>query len=169
ATATCRHYPARRGGHRSAANHARRRMSDTLLVYVLLAITVALFMSERLRLDVVALISLLALMITGVLTLAESLAGFSDPVVIMIAVLFVVAGAMLKTGLAEPFGRFLGRFAGTGRRRATAVVMVGTGLLSAFMSTTGTVALMLPGVTSLAPNARVSPSPMLMPLAIAAL
>lgn len=144
-------------------------MSDTLLVYVILAITIALFMSERLRLDVVALMALLALMITGVLTPAESLAGFSDPVVIMIAALFVVAGAMLRTGLAERFGRFLGRFAGTGRRRATAVVMVGTGLLSAFMSTTGTVALMLPVVTSLARNARLSPSLMLMPLAIAAL
>ena len=60
-------------------------MSDTLLVYVILAITIALFMSERLRLDVVALMALLALMITGVLTPAESLAGFSDPVVIMIA------------------------------------------------------------------------------------
>ena len=76
-------------------------MSDTLLVYIILAATIVLFMSERLRLDVVALMSLLALAITGVLTPAESLAGFSDPVVIMIAALFVVAGAMLRTGLAE--------------------------------------------------------------------
>ncbi|HEU5210479.1 MAG TPA: SLC13 family permease [Longimicrobiales bacterium] len=144
-------------------------MSDTLLVYVILAATIALFMSERLRLDVVALLALLALMISGVLTPAESLAGFSDPVVIMIAALFVVAGAMLRTGLAERFGGFLGRFAGGGRRRATAVVMLGTGLLSAFMSTTGTVALMLPVVTSLAHRARLSPSLMLMPLAISAL
>ena len=144
-------------------------MSDTLLVYIILAATIVLFMSERLRLDVVALMSLLALAITGVLTPAEALAGFSEPVVIMIAALFVVAGAMLRTGLAERFGRFLSRFAGTERRRATAVTMLGTGLLSAFMSTTGTVALMLPVVTALARNARLSPSLMLMPLAISAL
>ena len=144
-------------------------MSNTTIVYIILGVTIALFMSERLRLDVSALLALLALTISGVLTPTESLAGFSDPVVIMIAALFVVAGAMLRTGLAERFGRFLGRFAGAGRRRATAVVMLGTGTLSAFMSTTGTVALMLPVVTSLARNAGLSPSLMLMPLAISAL
>jgi di/tricarboxylate transporter len=144
-------------------------ISDMLLVYVILGVTILLFMSERLRLDLVALLALLALSITGILTPAESFAGFSDPVVIMIAGLFIVAGAMYRTGLAERFGRLLGRLAGTGRARATAVVMLGTGSLSGFMSTTGTVALMLPVTTSLARNARLSPSLLLLPLAIGAL
>src|SRR5690606_9315581 len=94
---------------------------DALLVYAILAITILLFMSERLRLDLVALLALLALSITGILTPAESFAGFSDPVVIMIAGLFVVGGAMFRTGLADRFGRVLGRISGTGRARATAV------------------------------------------------
>lgn len=142
---------------------------ETLLVYVILAVTIILFVSERLRLDLVALLALLALSLTGVLTLGESLAGFADPLVIMIAALFVVAGAIFRTGLAERFGRILGRIAGTGRARITVVVMLGTGLLSAFVSTTGTVALMLPVTASLARNARLSPSLLLLPMAVGAL
>ncbi|MBR9989264.1 MAG: SLC13 family permease [Gemmatimonadetes bacterium] len=143
--------------------------AETLIVFVILGITILLFMSERLRLDLVALLSLLALSVTGILTPAETFAGFSDPVVIMIAGLFVVAGAMFRSGLAERFGRLLGRLAGTGRARATAIVMLGSGFLSGFMSTTGTVALMLPVTSSLARNARLSPSLLLLPLAIGAL
>lgn len=143
--------------------------SDRLLVFVILGITVLLFASDKLRLDLVAILALLALAVTGVLTPAEALAGFADPLVIMIAALFVVAGAVFRTGLAERFGRILGRIAGTGRLRVTAVVMLGTGFLSAFVSTTGTVALMIPVTTSLARNARLSPSLLLMPMAIGAI
>jgi di/tricarboxylate transporter len=142
---------------------------EIFLVFVILAITVLLFLSDRLRLDLVALMSLLALSLTGILTPAESLAGFADPVVIMIAGLFVVTGAMFRTGLADRFGRLLGRIAGTSRARTTAVVMLGTGALSGLVSTTGTVALMLPVTSSLARNARLSPSLLLLPLAVAAL
>lgn len=144
-------------------------MSDTLLVFAILAVTVLLFASDKLRLDLVALLALLALALSGILTPGEALAGFGDPLVIMIAGLFVVAGAIFRTGLAERFGRILGRLAGTGRARVTAVVMLGTGMLSAFVSTTGTVALMLPVTTTLARNARMSPSLLLMPMAIGAL
>lgn len=142
---------------------------DALIVFVILAITVALFMSERLRLDVVALLALLALLLTGILTPAEGLAGFSNSAVIVIAALFVVGQAMFRTGLAERFGNALARVAGAGRARLTAVLMLGTGLLSAFVSTTGTVALMLPVAASLARGARISPSLLLMPLSVAAL
>jgi di/tricarboxylate transporter len=142
---------------------------DAILVFAILAITILLFASDKLRLDLVALLALLALSLSGILTPGEALAGFSDPLVIMIAALFVVAGAIFRTGLAERFGRTLGRLAGTARPRVTAVVMLGTGLLSAFVSTTGTVALMMPVTTSLARNARLSPSLLLMPMAIGAL
>ena len=144
-------------------------LSDRLIVFVILAITVLLFASDKLRLDLVAILALLALALTGILTPAEALAGFADPLVIMIAALFVVAGALFRSGLAERFGRILGRIAGTGRVRVTAVVMLGTGFLSAFVSTTGTVALMLPVTTSLARNARLSPSLLLMPMAVGAI
>lgn len=142
---------------------------DALLVYAILAGTILLFASNRVRLDLVAILSLLALALTGVLTPSETLAGFSDPAVVMIAGLFVVGGGMLRTGLAERVGWVLGRVAGTGRARATLVLMLGTGTLSAFMSTTGTVALLLPVTMVLARGAGLSPSLLLMPMAIGAL
>lgn len=143
--------------------------SDALVVFAVLTVTVLLFVSDWLRLDLVALLALLTLTLGGILTPAEALAGFSDSAVITIAALFVVGAAMLETGLAERFGRALGRVAGTERARLTAVLMLGTGLLSAFVSTTGTVALMLPVTAALARNARLSPSILLMPMSVAAL
>src|SRR5690606_35198503 len=117
---------------------------EALLVFVVLGVTIVLFVSDRLRLDLVALLALLSLLVTGVLTPAEGFAGFADSAVITIAALFVVGAAMLHTGLAERFGRAIGRVAGTSRARLTAVLMLGTAAISAFVSTTGTVALMLP-------------------------
>jgi di/tricarboxylate transporter len=142
---------------------------DALLVYTVLAITVLLFASDRMRLDVVALLALLALSITGILTPAEALAGFSDPVVVMIAGLFVVGGALFRTGVAERVGRSLGSMAGTSRAGLTAAVMLGSGVLSGFMSSTGTVAVMLPVTAALAWNARISPSLLLIPLSVGSL
>lgn len=142
---------------------------DALLTIAIVAVTIALFVSDRLRLDLVALLALLALSLTGILTPAEALAGFSNPLVVMIAALFVVAAAMVRTGLAERFGGLLVRVAGTRRATATAVVMLGTGLISAFVSTTGTVALMLPVTTALARRVGLSPSLLLFPMAVGAL
>lgn len=144
-------------------------MSDATLVFIILAATIALFTSDRVRLDVVALLALLALTLTGILTTAEALAGFADPVVIMIAALFVVGGGIFRTGVAERFGRMLGAFAGTDRVRLTLVIMLGAGLLSGFMSSTGTVAVLLPVTATLAWNARLSPSLLLIPLSFGSL
>ncbi len=143
--------------------------TDTLLVFVILAATVALFVSDRLRLDLVALMSLLALLLTGILTPAQALAGFADPLVLMIAGLFVVSTGLFQTGIAARLGRWLGRAAGTSEVRLIALVMIVTALLSGFMSSTGTVAVMLPVVVSLAWRARISPSKLLIPLTMASL
>jgi len=143
--------------------------TDTLLVFVILAATVALFVSDRLRLDLVALMSLLALLLTGILTPAQALAGFADPLVLMIAGLFVVSTGLFQTGIAARLGRWLGRVAGTSEVRLIALVMVVTAVLSGFMSSTGTVAVMLPVVVSLAWRARISPSKLLIPLTMASL
>jgi di/tricarboxylate transporter len=142
---------------------------ETITVFAILLLTIALFMSDRLRLDLVALLSLLALTLTGILTPAEALAGFSDPVVIMIAALFIVGGGIFRTGVADRFGRMLGHVAGSGRPRLTMVVMLGAGALSGLMSSTGTVAVMLPVTAALAWNAGISPSLLLMPLSMGAL
>jgi di/tricarboxylate transporter len=143
--------------------------ADTLLVFAILAVTIGLFVSDRLRLDLVALMSLLALLLSGILTPAQALAGFSDPLVLMIAGLFVVSTGLFQTGIAARLGRWLGRVAGTSEVRLIALVMIVTALLSGVMSSTGTVAVMLPVVVTLAWRARISPSRLLIPLTMASL
>ena len=143
--------------------------TDTLVVFVILGLTIALFVSDRLRLDLVALMALLALYLSGVLDTAQALAGFADPLVLMIAGLFVVSTGLFQTGIAARLGRWLGRVAGTSEVRLMALVMLVTAVLSGFMSSTGTVAVMLPVVVSLAWRARISPSKLLIPLTMASL
>src|SRR5690606_21427451 len=167
-----------RAGRRPTFAPVRRRpggivcdamTGEMLTVMLVLLGAVALFVSDRVRLDVVALLVILALTLTGSLTPAQALAGFADPLVVMIAALFVVSGALVQTGVADAFGRALGRLAGGGETRMVVAVMLATGLLSAFMSSTGTVAVMLPIVMAMAWRAGVSPSKLLIPTAYAAL
>ncbi len=142
---------------------------EVLLVFGILAATIALFISNLLRLDLVALLSLLALTLTGILTPAEALAGFSDPVVLMIAGLFVVSGALFRTGVAARLGRGIGVMAGKSEVRMAVFVMLTAAVLSGFMSSTGTVAVLLPAIVTLAWKAGVSPSKLLIPLSFGAL
>jgi di/tricarboxylate transporter len=140
-----------------------------LTVFLILAVTIALFVSDRIRLDLVALMSAAALVLTGILTPSQALAGFGDPLVVMIASLFVVSGGMFRTGVAQRLGLWLGRVAGDGEARLILLIMLITAPLSAIMSSTGTVAVMLPVVVTLAWRARISPSKLLIPLAFASL
>jgi di/tricarboxylate transporter len=140
-----------------------------LYVFGVLAVTVALFMSDRLRLDLVALLSLLALTLGGILTAEEALSGFSDPVVLMIAGLFVVGDGLFHTGVARTLGRLPARLAGDSEVGLLVVIMVLVALLSGVMSSTGTVAVMLPVVMGLAWGRNISPSKLLIPLSIASL
>jgi di/tricarboxylate transporter len=142
---------------------------DAIIVFVTLGVTIALFVSDRLRLDVVALMSLLALLLSGVISVEQGLAGFSSPLVLMIAGLFVIGSGLARTGVAEWLGLRLASVAGNHEARVIAVVMIASALLSAFMSSTGTVAILLPVVVSMAERARLSPARLLMPLAFASL
>lgn len=143
-------------------------MTDTQIVVAILIGTVALFVSDRLRLDVVAVLALLALAFSGVLPLAEALAGFASPAMLMIAGLFVVGAGLSGTGVADWIGRRLERRAGPREASAVALVMGATALLSAFMSSTGTVAILLPVVGTLAKRRGIAPARLLMPLAFGA-
>lgn len=143
--------------------------SDILIVLGILAATVALFVSDRLRLDLVALLALLALLLTGILTPGEAAAGFGDTTVMLIAALFVVGDGLFQTGVAAAMGRWLGRVAGTSELRVLVVTMLVVAPLSAFISSTGTVAIMMPVAVSLARRAGFSPSRLLIPMAYAAL
>lgn len=139
------------------------------IVFGILAATIALFISDKLRLDVTALLAMLALTLTGILTPAEAVAGFGDTTVILIAALFVVGEGLVQTGVAAALGRWLGLRAGTSELRILILTMVVVAPLSAFISSTGTVAILLPVVVSLARRAGVSPSKLLIPMAYAAL
>lgn len=134
------------------------------LTFFILVITVGLFMTNRLRGDLVALIGLLAFVVIGILTPAEALAGFSNSVVIMIAGLFVVGAGILRTGLAGMAGNLLLKWSGDSERKLFILLLVIVAIVGAFMSNTGTVALMLPIVVSIAVSMNVSPSKFLMPL-----
>lgn len=139
--------------------------ADLMITLVVLAVTVLLFLSERLRLDLVAMLALLSLALTGVLTPEEALAGFSSSVVLMLAGLFVVGGALFKTGVANRLGGWLARRGGAGRSSLLVAIMGLSALLSAFMSSTGTAAVLLPAIMSVASQTGTSPSVLLMPLA----
>jgi di/tricarboxylate transporter len=139
------------------------------LVYVVLLGAVILWASDRLRVDLVAVLALLVLALAGVLSPADALAGFSDPVVLMIAGLFVVGEGLFQTGVAQAIGRLPARLAGESEVRLLAVTMVMVAFLSAFLSSTGTVAIMLPVVVGLAWERGIPPSRLLIPLAVASL
>ncbi|MGO4886963.1 SLC13 family permease [Anaerobacillus sp. MEB173] len=141
--------------------------SQLVLTFIILGVATIFFMVGRIRSDLVALLSLLALLLSGVITTTEALAGFSNSVVIMIAGLFVVGGGILRTGLAKMAGNLLLRLAGKSEMKLLILLMSVVAILSAFMSNTGTVAVLLPVVISLALGMNKSPSQFLIPLAFA--
>ena len=138
-----------------------------LTTLIILFISALLFVTGKFRSDLVAVCTALSLVLFGVLTPEEALAGFSNPIVIMMAGLFVVGGGIFTTGLAKRVGGSILRLAGGGETRLLVWLMLATALVGAFVSNTGTVALMLPIVVSMARGAGLSISRFLMPLAFA--
>ena len=139
-------------------------MTTTLIILV---ITVALFIWGRVRADIVALTALAALLVLGILTPAEALAGFSSPIVIMMIGLFVVCGAIMQTGLAKLTGNKLMALSRGNETITFLLVMLVTSFIGAFVSNTGTVALMMPIIMSIAAGSGMQSSRFLMPLAFA--
>ena len=133
----------------------------------ILIITVAMFIWGRVRADIVALTALAALLVFGILTPSEALAGFSSPIVIMMIGLFVVGGAIMQTGLAKLTGNKLMALSRGNETITFLLVMLVTSFIGAFVSNTGTVALMMPIIVSLAAASGMQSSCFLMPLAFA--
>ena len=121
----------------------------------------------RIRSDVIALCSMLALVLTGIITPEEGLAGFSNSVVIMIAGLFIVGGAITQTGLARLIGNKVLSLAGESEVRLFYLVILVTILLGLFVSNTGTVAILMPIVVTIASQSGVDARRLLMPMAFA--
>ncbi len=139
------------------------------IVFVILVSAVTLFITERLRMDLVALLVLGSLALTGLVTPAEALSGFSNPAVVTVWAVFILSGSLSRTGVANNIGLQVLRWAGTGEMRLIVVIMLTAAVLSAFMNNVGVVALLLPVVMSIARRTQRPPSRLLMPLAFASL
>ncbi|RMG87939.1 MAG: SLC13 family permease, partial [Chloroflexi bacterium] len=138
----------------------------TLLIF---GVAIILFITEWVRVDIVALGVVIALVITGILDAKTAFSGFSSTSVLAIAALFVVGGAVLQTGLASAMANRILRIAGHDEPRLIVFVMIAVALMSGIMSDTGAVAVMLPAVVSLANSVNIPPSRLLIPLAFGSL
>lgn len=138
-----------------------------IITLSILAVAAALFMSGKIRSDLVAVGSLILLLLFDILTPEEALSGFSNSVVIMMIGLFVVGGGIFQTGLAKMASNKLLQLSGKSETVLLIMVMLVTSFIGAFVSNTGTVAVMLPIVVSLATATGTHPGRLLMPLAFA--
>jgi di/tricarboxylate transporter len=139
------------------------------LVLVILVLAVLLFVTERLRVDVVALLVLGSLTLTGLVTPAQALSGFSNPAVVTVWAVFILSGGLARTGVAGLIGHRILGLAGQGETRLLVVIMLTAGSMSAFMNNVGVAALLLPVVMDIARRTRLAPSRLLMPLAFGSL
>jgi di/tricarboxylate transporter len=118
---------------------------------------------------VVALLVLLALILTGLITPVEAFSGFSSPAVITVWAIFIVSGGLLHTGVANYLGDRLIKVAGASRTRLTGLVMISVGLMSGVMNNVGATAVLMPAVVSMSTKVRINASKLLMPLAFGSL
>jgi di/tricarboxylate transporter len=139
------------------------------LVLALLVTVVICFSLEKISVDIITLLLLCALVLLGLLPIREAFAGFSSDIVIVLAALFVLSGALIKTGVMENFGSAISRIAGTSRTRVLLVLMPATACIAAFLHNTTTTAVFLPAVLGLCKKSRLNPSQILIPFAFASM
>lgn len=142
---------------------------EIALVLGLLAATVALFALEKLPVDMTTLIVLAILVVSGILSVEQAFAGFSNPIIVVLASLFVISGTLERSGVMDAVGARLHRVARGGQGQLVPAVMGLAALLSAFASNTMTTAVLTPPVIGVARKIDVSPSRVLMPLAYASI
>src|SRR5579864_3166640 len=144
----------------------------TLPIFLVLALLVAVaicFALEKISVDIITLLLLCALVLLRLLPIREAFAGFSSDIVIVLAALFVLSGALIKTGVMENFGSAISKIAGTSRTRVLLVLMPATACIAAFLHNTTTTAVFLPAVLGLCKKSRLSPSQILIPFAFASM
>lgn len=143
--------------------------TQVVIVLGLLFIGLVLFAIERIPIEVVSILLVMALVVTKTLTVTEAFAGFGNDIVITIAGLFILTGGLTKTGVVDLVGRRIQRLAGDSEFRITALIMVAAALSAAFIKNTTTTAMFLPVVLGLAARRSLSPSKLLIPLAFGAI
>lgn len=142
---------------------------DILLVLLFLGMAILFFITNWVRMDLVGLLILGSLAVSGLVTSSEALSGFSNPAVITVWAVLILSGALARTGVASQIGRFVLRLAGDSEVRLLAIVMLTSGVLSGFMNSIGVASLFLPVVIDIARRTNRPPSRLLMPLAFASL
>lgn len=142
---------------------------ELIWVLSLLAVAVALFASGRVRMDAIALLVIVAFVLSHTLTLSEALSGFSDPNVILIAALFIIGEGLVRTGVAINMGNYLVQVAGNSEIKMLVFLMFTVAGLGAFMSSSGVVAIFIPVVLNVSARMNISPSRLMMPLSFAGL
>jgi len=138
-------------------------------VLIIIAVAVVLFVTDKLRVDLIALLVLVSLVITQLVTPAEALSGFSNPAVITVWAMFILSGGLTQAGVASNIGSQVLKLAGNGEVRLMLAIMLTAAVLSAFMNNVGVAALLLPVVVVIARRTNIPPSRLLLPLAFGAL
>ncbi|HCI8978684.1 TPA: SLC13 family permease [Klebsiella pneumoniae] len=142
---------------------------ELIWVLSLLTIAVVLFATGKVRMDAIALMVIVAFVLSGTLTLNEAFSGFSAPNVILIAALFIIGDGLVRTGVATKMGAWLVSVAGNSETKMLIYLMLTVAGLGAFMSSTGVVAIFIPVVLSVSARMNTSPSRLMMPLSFAGL
>ena len=138
-------------------------------VLILLLVAVILFATEKIPIDIVTILLVIGLVLTGTLGVSDAFAGFGNDIVITIAGLFILTGGLVKTGVVDLVGRRLHRIAGGNEFKLTALIMFTAAACASVMKNTTTTAMFVPVVLGLADRAKVQPSKLLMPLAFGAI
>jgi len=144
-------------------------LGEREFVIGLILVISILFASNRIRLDIVAMLAVLALMLSGVLTVSEALAGFGDPVVVLVAGLLIVGEMLVRTGIAQSIGAWILRYGGQNETRLLVLIMLAAGVLGSIMSSTAVVAIFIPVVLRVAAKTNLNVSRLLLPMSYAAL
>ena len=143
--------------------------TELVIVLTLLVSAVAMFVLNKPRMDAVALIMLAVLPFTGVISMGEALAGFSDPNIVLIAALFVIGEGLVRTGVAQRLGDWLTARAGKSETRLLVLLMLAVGVLGSIMSSTGVIAIFIPVALRIAQSTGMAASRLMMPMSVAAL
>jgi di/tricarboxylate transporter len=142
---------------------------DIALTLGILLVAILIFVTEWIRSDLVALLILVILVITGLVTPVESISGFSNPAVVTIWAVFILSAGLARTGVASKLGEQVLRVAGAGENRLLSVLMTSTAVLSAFMNNIGVAAMFLPVTIDIARRTRQAASRLLIPMAYGSL
>jgi len=143
--------------------------NDIIILFIILAGAVVLFITDKIRMDVVALIVLVLLAVTGIIDAQEAISGFSNSAVVTIWSMFILSAALIKTNAAKYLGKSVLKLGSRSEAGVTISVMIISGILSVFMNNIGVAALMLPVTMDLCRKKNITPSKLLMPMAFGTL